>query len=227
MSQGIGGAILKMVGRIMKTPYTISTTDVISSVKNREVALFTAALPSPVTQAMLQAFGVTVPASLSLKHNTDADDPPDVHALGLGWECTEFPPNQSALDAVHQEQADIGMSVPDFSQTGSDVRKIRKLANPFGSFPKPFARNDEIKALQDVFLNKVIGGPKSKDVAGNDVLLLDQRWDGWPDMAEVALRQAVALKTPGHIRAILLVRWRRENIDYSKPPVPVVVQIYP
>ena len=108
-----------------------------------------------------------------------------------------------------------------------DVRKIRKLANPFCSFPKPFAWNDEVKALQDLFLNKVIGGPKSKDVAGNDVLLLDQRWDGWPDMAEVALRQAVALKRPGRIRAILLVRWQRGNIDYSKPPVPVVVQIYP
>jgi len=211
----------------MKNHYTISSTNVISPVPDREVALFTAALHSPVTHAVVKALDVTVPASIGLTHNTGPDDPPDIHALGLGWECTEFPPNQSALDAVHREQGDMGMSVPGYSQTGSDVRKIRELANPFSSFPKPFGWNDEVKALKTVFLEKVIGGPKSKDVPGNDVLLLDQRADGWPDAAEAALRQALASKKPVHIRAILLIRWEQTNIDYSKPPVSVVVQIYP
>lgn len=209
-----------------KDTYTISSTDVTSPVKNREVALFTATMPAPATHAMLKALGRDIPATLTIIHNSGKDDPPDIEALGLGWECTEFPPNQSAIAAVHEEQADMGMSVPGYSQTGSDIRKIRERANPFG-FPDPFGQDDEIKALKDVFLQKVIGGPKSKDVPGNDVLLLDQRADGWPDMAEAALRQALAEHKPTHIRAILLVRWQQKNIEYSKPPVAVVVQVYP
>lgn len=211
----------------MKTPYTVSLTNVISPAKDREVALFTATIQSPVTHAMLNAFGIAVPASIAMTHNSGADDPPDINALGLGWECTEFPPNQSALDAVHQEQGEMGMIVPGFSQTGSDINKIRALAMPGSAYPKAFSLNDEIKVLHGVFLEKVIGGPKSKDIPGNDILLLDQRADGWPEAAEIALRQAMKMKTPTHIRAVLLVRWQQGAIDYSKPPVPVVVQIFP
>ncbi|MDI1320362.1 MAG: hypothetical protein PSW75_09255 [bacterium] len=211
----------------MKSHYTISSMNVISPAPDREVALFTAALQSPVTHAVVGTLGVTVPASIEITHNTGQDDPPDIYALGLGWECTEFPPNQSALDAVQREQGETGLSVPGYSQTGSDVRKIRELANPFSSFPKLFGWNDEVKALKNVFLERVIGGPKSKDVPGNDVLLLDQLTDRWPDAAEAALRQALMSKNIVHIRAILLIRWEQKNIDYSKLPVPVVVQIHP
>lgn len=211
----------------MKTPYTISSTDVTSPVKDQEVALFTASLQSPVTHAILSTLNITVPASLALIHNTSPDDPPDIHALGLGWECTEFPPNQSALDVIHKEQAAIGMTVPGYSQTGSEIRRIREYSMPYSAYPRPFAWNDEINALRDVFLKKIIGGPKSKDIPGNDILLLDQRADDRPEVAEIGLRQAVAMKKPRFIQGILLVRWQRMNVDYSKPPVPVVVQIYP
>src|SRR5688572_12096241 len=101
---------------------------------------------------MLDKFGIAVPPEIQLTHNSGADDPPDINALGLGWECTEFPPNQSALDTVHQEQGEMGMVVPGFSQTGSDINKIRAHAMPYTAYPKPFALDDEIKALQDVFL---------------------------------------------------------------------------
>jgi|GEM_PF-2696213 len=204
-----------------KATYTVSSTSVISPVKNHEVSLFTAAINSPVTQAALKKLGVSVPDSVPVVHNTGVDDPPDIEALGWGWECTEFPPNQSAIEAVHEKQG--AMVVPGFSQTGADVREIRKRANPYTAMPETINSKAEIEALEKVFVEKVIGGAKSKDISCNQVLLLDQRDDGWPEFAEIALRQGLAKKRPVHIRLVLLVRWERTKVNYSNPPVPVVV----
>lgn len=209
----------------MKKPYSIRPTDVTSPVSDREVALITATLASPVTHALLASFGVELPAVVQVMHHTGTDDPPDISALGLGWECTEFPPDQSAIDAVHRKQE--VMIVPGYSQTDGDIGRIRQLAAPSTELPQSFAVNDEVAALSRVFLEKVIGGPKSKDVPGNDVLLLDQRRCDWPQTAEIALRGALVEKRPTHIRAVLLVRWEDTIVNYSEPPVPVVVQLHP
>lgn len=210
-----------------KQQYTVSTSNVISPAKDKEVALFCAAVNSPVTQALLKSLNVPVPPAIEITHNTEGDDPPDIEALDLGWECTEFPPNQSALEVVHEEMKGTGMIVPGYSQTGSNVGKIRKLAMPYSAYPKPWAVNDEIKALKEVFLEKILGTSKSKDVAPNDILLLDQRNDGWPEYSERALRLALAERKPIRLRGILLVRWPMKNVDYSKPPAPEVIQLFP
>lgn len=210
-----------------KHKYTVTRTNVISPVRDKEVALFCAAVNSQVTQALLQSLNVPLPASIEVTHNTGGDDPPDIEALGLGWECTEFPPNQSALNVVHEEMKCTGMIVPGYSQTGSNVGKIRELATPYTAYPKPWAVNDEIKALKEVFLEKILGTSKSKDVAPNDILLLDHRNDHWPEYSEAALKQALAEQKPKRLRGILLVRWPTKNIDYSKPPIPEVVQLFP
>lgn len=209
----------------MKQRYSIQVGNVVSPVNDREVALFSMAMSAPVTLTLLEKLGIAVPPEVQMEHHTGADDPPDISALGLGWECTEFPPDQSALDAVHKEQG--AMIVPGFSQTGGNIAKIRALAKPFNAYPEPFSVTDEISSLKRIFLEKVIGGPRSKDVPGNDVLLLDQRASGWPADAEMALRQALTEKKPINIRAVLLVRWQRGDVDHSKPPVPVVVQLFP
>ncbi len=210
-----------------KRAYLVSTTDVTSPVKDQEVALFCAAVNSTVTHTLLLSLGVALPEKIAMTHNTEGNDPPDIEALGLGWECSEFPPNQSALEVVQEEMKNIGMIVPSYSQAGSKVGKIRESAMPHTANPKPWAINDEVKALHDVFLEKILGVAKSKDVAPNDILLLDQRNDDWPEHAEKALRLALMERKPKRLRGILLVRWSRNVADYTRPPVPEVVQLFP
>jgi len=138
----------------------------------------------------------------------DGDDPPDFEALGLRWEHTLFPPDQIALDRVHREQG--AMIVPPFSVTRGDIRKIRKHSGPFLGYQEFHSVDDVVDALETAFLEKVIGGPASKDVPTNDVLLLDNRVDTSPRRdTEEALRRALSKKQPKHLKLIFLVRWAR------------------
>ncbi|HVX91070.1 MAG TPA: hypothetical protein VHC20_05610 [Candidatus Paceibacterota bacterium] len=207
----------------MKTSYKINRDDLRPPGRDQELALFTCALQSAALRDWLAGQRIEAPAQFELTHNTGADDPPDLSALGLGWECTEFPPNQTATRKVHRENGPMGMVVPGFSQTGADIRKIREQSIPFTAYPKFVALDDEIAALGGAFLGKVIGGPKSKDVPGNDVLLLDQRDDHAPDLAEKALRLALRKTTPKHIRLVLLVRFQRHTTEL----IPEVVRLFP
>jgi hypothetical protein len=183
-------------------------------------------LQSRIARGAIESLGVEIPERFELIHNTEGDDPPDLSAFGLGFECTEFPPNQSATQVVHEERAHSGMAVPGLSQAGGDIRRIRDYAaNPGYRFCEV---TEEIQALVSAFIN-VITGPRSKDVAGNDVLLLDQRQDDWPDLAPDAIRRALQKMTLHYVRLILLVRWTNWQAAEGgvRPPEPWVVQVYP
>lgn len=205
----------------MKKSYTIRPDCLCPPEQNRELALFTCAIQSPVTESALRRLGIEVSETFNIVSNHAGDDPPDIEALGLGWECTEFPPNQSALAAVHKERKCRWMQIPPISETGRKIQKIRELAEPRKTMPKFYA-NDEIGVLEEIFLKEVIGGAKSKDLPGNDILLLDNRDSLRGDSApEEAVIKAVIKSPPKHIKVILLVRWRRKEL------VPWVVQVFP
>lgn len=205
------------------TKYTINRDELVPPVRDKEVALFTCALQSAALRDWCAGQGIALPEKFEIAHHTDNDDPPDLSALGLGWECTEFPPTQSAIDKVHMENGPMGMIVPGFNETGANIQKIRAQSIPFTAYPRMYAVDDEIAALEQAFLTKVIGGPRSKDVPGNHVLLLDRRGDHAGDLAERALRSAVTKVKPKHLRLVLLVGWK-SNIA---APVPEVSRIFP
>ena len=169
--------------------------------------------------------GKTVPERFELFHFTNPDDPPDLKALGLGWECTEFPPNQSAISKVHRECGPVGMIVPGYSETGSDIKKIRSLSRPYMASPAFVTVDQEIAALAKVFLGKVIGGAKSKDIPGNDILLLDHRQEPWMDRAEEGIRVALQQQQPQHIKIIVLVGYKRQKVGV-KSPIPCSILFY-
>jgi hypothetical protein len=204
----------------LKTNYTITRDQLVPPVRNRELALFTCMLQAPAARKALAELNITVPARFPLIHNSGTDDPPDIEALGLGWECTDFPPDQQALDAVHREVG--AMVIPPYSRTRGEIKRIRQAVTISHVCP-PFVSADEVlAALSRAFLERVIGGPKSKDVPGNDVLLLDQRYDP-SDFPEIALRLALRETKPRHLRLILLVRWQQGK----GRPLPDAVQVYP
>jgi hypothetical protein len=183
-------------------------------------------LQASAARTGLEALGIQIPEKFELIHNTDGDDPPDLRAFGLGFECTEFPPNQSAIRTVHQERAHQGMAVPGFSRTGGNVSRIRRYADSPGH--RFCSVSEEISALENAFVS-VITGPRSKDVSGNDVLLLDQRQDDWPNMATDAIHRVLQRLSLQYVRLIFLVRWTgwQSSADGVRPPEPCVIQMYP
>lgn len=209
----------------MKTSYQIKRDDLVPPTREMELALFTCALQSGEVRTSLAALGKAVPEQLAIVHHTNPDDPPDIEALGLGWECTEFPPNQSSLTAVHDQWRGPMMNVPGFSQTGRDIDEIRKRADP-NSYDTFYSADDEIEALKMEFLERVLGGAKSKDIPCNHVLLLDHRQQPLIEHTEAAIRKALALRQPRHIKLILLVAWQRSQ-SRERAPVPNVTVMYP
>jgi hypothetical protein len=196
----------------MKTAYNILRDELHSPVKSKELASFMWMLHQPSGLEILAAAGISVPERFEVVLHTNPDDPPDFSAFGLGFEVTEFPPNQSALNAVHMERKGRGMAVPAFQRTGRDINKIRaEVNNPasatnslitggFASVP------EEATAYAREFLT-ILVGPGSKDVPGNDVLLLDQRYSHHTDFALLPAIQAVTSKVrPKHLRLIVMIR---------------------
>jgi hypothetical protein len=70
-------------------------------------------------------------------------------------------------------------------------------------------------------LKEIIGGGKSKDVYGNDVLLLDQTQNYWPEPVE-AVRRALEKVSPKYIKLILFVRMTR-----TTPTTFEVLNVFP
>jgi hypothetical protein len=205
----------------MKTSYIIQRDRLEPPERNVELALFTCMLQSPVAREALKSLGIEIPEKFKLIHNTGGDDPPDLFALNCGFECTEFPSNQTPIHTVYDQRGGREMVIPGFSQTGSDIKKIREHVEQPG-YNNFYSINDEVCALRDAFLN-VIDGPKSKDVYGNDVLLLDFRREDRSDLALEAICRALQQKTPKHICLILAVGWRRREIGDTAPIPNVVV----
>lgn len=210
----------------MKETYTIHRDEIRPPIPDIELALFTFMLQSTEARAALGGLGIVIPERFEAIHNTGKDDPPDIEAFGLGFECTEFPPNQSAIHKVHNERGPSGMILPGFSETGDDIRKIRELAEPSLVSPRFYTAEKEAEALAEAFC-KIIDGPRSKDVPGNDVLLLDYRREILADMVvELAIRGAIARKRPTNIRLILLISVRAMEAG-DLGPRPRVAPVYP
>jgi hypothetical protein len=192
--------------------------------EKKELGLFTCMLQSPVARKGIESLGVQVPETFKLVHNTDSDDPPDLFALGLGFECTEFPPDQSAIPAVHKQRPNQCMTIPGFSQTRGKIKNILNRVDHLG-YDTSYALTDEISSLAEYFITAVISGPRSKDIPGNDVLLLDQRGDhSPPERAETAIRCVFQQRKLGHIRLVLLVRLLQRGTGHL---MPCAVQMYP
>jgi hypothetical protein len=214
----------KQRGKSTKTTYTIMRESLMPPARDIELALFTCMLQSPIARKGIESLGVGFPEKFNLIHNTGIDDPPDLLAMGLGFECTEFPPNQTVIQAVYRQRGGRGMTIPGFSQTGGDIKQIRAHVHQPG-YDAFYDASEDIAALERAFL-KILTGTKSKDIHGNDVLLLDQRQDNWPDAAAEAIRRALQQTQPKHIRLIFLVRWKHPEIG-NDHPIPQVVQMYP
>lgn len=196
----------------MRTTYTIRRDSLRPPVKSKELAAFTWMLQQPSGLAILNSFGVAVPDAFEITHHSNPDDPPDFSALGLGFEVTEFPPNQSAIQAVYLERGGKGMAIPAFQRTGRNISKIRSEVNNPGSPTNSLVTGGfasvpaEALAYESEFLGLLIG-PGSKDVPGNDVLLLDQRYEHHTDFALLpAIKNATAKTPPKYIRLIMMVR---------------------
>jgi hypothetical protein len=210
----------------MKHYHTISRDVIVPPIRDPEFALFTCAIQSSDLRDRLAAMGRAMPGTFEVTHNTNPDDPPDFQALGLGWECTEFPPNQSAIAKVHETCGPFGMVIPGFSETGGDIRKIRKRSNPFSANPSFVSIDKEVSALEHAFVQKILSGPKSKDIFGNDILLLDHRGDQRMEWTEIALRRAIACYRPRHLRIIVVVGFRAQQPD-DMGPVPQCLVVFP
>lgn len=196
----------------MKVAYTIPRDRLQPPVRSKELAAFTWMLQKPGGLEILASAGISVPAHFEITHHTNPDDPPDFSAFGLGFEVTEFPPNQSAIQAVYMQRGGAAMAIPAFQRTGRDIRKIRaEVADPAsptnslitGGFTSVPA---EAAAYATEFLS-LLSGPDSKDVPGNDILLLDQRYEHFTDFALLpAIRSATAKVKPRHLKLIVMVR---------------------
>jgi hypothetical protein len=211
----------------MKTSYSVSRDDFKPPIPSVELALFTFALQANETKEKLSLMGYEIPETFEVIHNNNGDDPPDIEALELGWECTEFPPNQSAMEVVYQQRGSKAMAIPPICQTGCEVKDIHTRLDLEQIKPSFYDPNEEIRELESIFLNKIIGGSKSKDISGNDVLLLDARNnDGGNAMAEEAIRKALKKKQPRFIKIILLVGTRLYRVGDNRP-FPEVVWLFP
>jgi len=196
----------------MKATYTIPKDRLQPPVESKELATFTWMLQKPGGLEILAAAGISVPDAFEIAHHTNPDDPPDFSAFGLGFEVTEFPPNQSAIQAVYMQRGGKAMAIPAFQRTGRDIRKIRtEVANPAsatnslvtGGFTSVPA---EAVAYEQEFLS-LLSGAGSKDVPGNDILLLDQRYEHFTDFALVpAIKNATTKIKPTYLKLIVMVR---------------------
>jgi hypothetical protein len=202
----------------VKTIFKIRRDELRPPVKSRELATFTWLLQQPSGIGVLNAFGISVPEVFEITQHSNPDDPPDLSAFGYGFEVTEFPPNQSAIQAVYKERGGKAMAIPAFQRTGRDIARIRAeigdLASPtnslitggFSSVPA------EVLALEREFFG-LLHGPESKDVPGNDILLLDQRYEHFTDFSLApAIKNATSKMKPVHIKLIIMVR-ARESIQ--------------
>jgi hypothetical protein len=208
----------------MKKKYIVNRGQLVPPAEDVELSLFTCAIQTDIVKSALSELGISVPASFEVTHNSDGDDPPDIEALGLGWECTEFPPNQSAMKKVQKEyfknrQSGGFMNVPGFSQTNRDIGKMHRAAFPSYVRPQGFDPSGEVDALERDFLTRVLSGPRAKDVSANQILLLDQRGDLWPEAAEEALKRAFSTATPKWLHFAFLVRWASHVGSERKPHV--------
>ncbi len=196
----------------MKTTFVISRDTLEPPKKSKELATFTWMIQQPTARDILARFGLDLPERFEITEHSNPDDPPDFTALGCGFEVTEFPPNLSAIRAVYHRAGGRAMTIPAFYRTGRSLPKIREEAqNPqsksnslvTGGFASVA---DEATALAKEFL-LMLDGAKSKDVPGNDILLLDQRGEALTDFSTIpAIQAALAVRRPKHIKLIIMVR---------------------
>ena len=105
----------------MKVTYTIPRDRLQPPVRSKELAAFTWMLQKPGGLEILATAGISVPDIFEIIHHTNPDDPPDFSAWGHGFEVTEFPPNQSAVQAVYMQGGGKAMVIPAFQRTGRDI----------------------------------------------------------------------------------------------------------
>jgi hypothetical protein len=210
----------------MKRPLTILRDDPDSiPTKEKEIKCFVRAIQSQVGRVAIETLaGGIIPERYLIHHNTNPDDPPDIVAFNLGFEHTEFPPDQSATQKVYEEHSHEGMTIPPYSHGKGNVREIRKIVER--SFVEPLFTSvaDNISALEQAFLENVLK-PGGKDVPGNDVLLLDARLEPWTEQPTEAARRALTKMKPRHLKLILYIYWTRN--EAGKPSVPAAIQLYP
>ncbi len=110
------------------------------------------------------------------------------------------------------------MTIPAFYRTGRSLPKIRDEAQNPQSASNSLVTGgfasvaDEATAPAKEF-RLLLEGAKSKDVPGNDILLLNQRGEALTDFSTLpAIQAALAVKKPTHIKLIVMVR-HKESIQ--------------
>ncbi len=110
----------------MKVTYTIPRDRLQPPVRSKELAAFTWMLQKPGGLEILATAGISVPDIFEIIHHTNPDDPPDFSALGHGFEVTEFPPNQSAVQAVYMQGGGAALAAL-FPSPGRDYSTAGKV----------------------------------------------------------------------------------------------------
>lgn len=104
------------------------------------------------------------------------------------------------------------MRIPALQHTGRNIAGIRaEVDNPASHTNSPITGGFASVAAEAVAYERefhsLLRGPDSKDVPGNDILLLDQRGEHYIDLALLpAIINATARTRPRHIRLIIVVR---------------------
>jgi hypothetical protein len=169
-----------------------------------ELRLFAAAMEAPEIHETMASLRITVPRNFSFVHCDRGDDPPDIEAFGLGWECTDFPPNQKPLQHIHKNWKGGIMNVPPLSETGRSIGQMWEMANPH-RYDRFVSVADQVAALKDDFLQNVLFGTKPKDNAANQILLVNHLASLQHDLAADAICAALEEQKPRYIRAIVIV----------------------
>jgi hypothetical protein len=187
----------------VKREYTLRCDDPQISEPNRELAVMALLLSQCSGRQILEELlKRPVPMKVTVIHNTVGDDPPDLEAFGIGFEVTDFPPDQVPKEKVREKHRGI-LHDPPLHQTGGNLRKIEaQSVNPSRVRPPFFDPSKECVELT----TRAKAMLQHKDVSTNRVLLLDQRSALWPDDIIVPVRSACTQRRPTHIQLIIAVR---------------------
>jgi hypothetical protein len=146
--------------------------------------------------------------TISIQKNSDGDDPPDLSVLlptgSIGIEITDCSPIAACVAKVSAQMGG-GAAIPGVSDAKT-LREVKEFMSRPTSLVQPHVT--DLAGEQKDLVAYLVGQIGTKDVPGNDILLLANSFmGGWPEseFATIAKRMV----QPKHIQRIILVNQTR------------------